>query len=249
MYRSIDDFIRTCAAIAGDPEAKYSYVKLLRITTSILGDFQFGILPNIITVDRVVQTNGTILLPNDTIQPLYVAQIKNCGGNRILFPFGARYNQVNPDREHFLDCDVTEIGDDVCPCEFYNYSGSLSAFYLWDRFYLENYGKTTSRYFGYYYFDQSNGRLDMYGANVGDLFLVSVKTVNEEYKVFPREAEEVIRSRVLQMYYESSDLNKSQYYFDQFRRHIRNYKHNKQDHFGPDEWVDAIRKEQSNAVR
>lgn len=250
--QALDQFVRDTCSLANDPEAKFLYVKFLRLSIAVMKELNLFIIPNMVTIDCPVGINGTIPMPSDTIEPKFVALIHQCNNKTYLLPFGHRERR-RATKLTFASCPTEDSNPPSnCPdLTLYNYTGELlHPFYVWNPFYLENYGKRTTRFYGFWDFIAEENRIELMGNTTeGNRFIITYKSMNDDMKLIPEDVVPAAQERVLQKHWAGTDPGKALYYERQFKINLRMFKHNRLNNYSAEDWLDMITGQYSNAVR
>lgn len=249
QYQGLDSFVRNLISRVNDPTGNFTYIKLLRLTLSNLGELNLFVVPSYQTIRGAVEDTLTIPLPEDTIRPTAAFIVKKCNGKDVLFRLGKR-DRVYEDTFQFANCPSNVQIDDCSTISVFNFYGQeLREFYLYNEFYGENYGRRSTRFWGFYSFDAVNNRIELIGPKVGDWILVVSEVANDSCKLIPKDLAPALAYKVLQQHYEGSDVRKSLYMERQFKIHLSEFKRHRQDSYSYEDYLDAITSEYANNVR
>lgn len=239
---TIDRFVRDILSSIGDEDAT-AYVRMVRIVSSVLEEQNLRAIPNIRKTRLAVESNYTIPMPDDCIEPQLIGKeltngyIAALGKRDDLRQFEGNDNCVTP--SYFPV--VTFANEDSEGIDFY-----------WNRP-DERYGRKDSRFYGYYRYDSEYNRvlIESEGISiaVGDMLAIAYRTSQVDHKCIPVDVSPAIRYMALQRFYESSDPGKAMYMFQMYRRFINDFRKQRLDKFSYQELLDAITSSFNSAPR
>ena len=246
-FKPIHDFVTDLTSEVNDPGGHYSFLKLLRLTTSVMQELNLWVIPNLYTQRFVIQDNGTVDMPEDCIQPVIGFVVKKCGTEEFLFPLG----KVDDRFARNITCSEFPEEPSVTDCNqvsLVNYYGRDQACWAWGA-YSERYGKRESRFFGLYSFDSVENRVHFRnGPAPGYTVVLTFKSSNDDYKRLPVDAAPMVRHRVLQRYYIPTDKGAASMHRNEFRVSLKMFKKGRLSGYSLNDYIDAMTSEFTMAV-
>lgn len=207
-------------------------------------------IPNMVTIDGVVNDAGNFPMPEDCIRPIINTWVKECkDGTPLCFPLGILDRQQ---AYQTIICPQPPEGpepSDCTPVEFYNYGGLNREFLVYSNWYYENYGKRQERFFGYVTYNVENNRLEFTGGPpAGEKVLITYRSDNSEAKVIPMDAVAMVRNFTLYRHWLSSDRFTAMEYWRQFKIAIRMFKRSRLSGYRYEDYLDSFTREYKFAI-
>lgn len=248
-YKGVNEFVRDLTSRVNDPTGDFTFVKLLRLTVSNLSELNLFVVPSLMTIKGAVEDTLTVPLPEDTIQPVAAFIYQTCAGNEFLFRLGKRERVYSPSYE-FASCPDALDTEACTAINTFNFYGEpFREFYLYTNFYGERYGKRNTRFYGWFSYDVVNQRLEVLGPTTGQILLVVCETANEDCKLIPTDVAPMLGYKVLQQYYESTNVGQAMYMERQFKIALNEFKRRRSDNYSYNDYLDAVTSEYSSNVR
>jgi len=233
ITQTLDSFVRDCAALVDDPEAKKSYVKLLRCARMGINDIGINVFPKIKTIKETVDSNLTVTLPKNCFKITSVAKWVKVGDQDCCYPIGEKSvcrPELIPGKK--FDCGETDAPREVDATSqgslsFLNYNAGILGLYYYGWYYGEFYGYKRDLFFGYYEHDEAEGRLILAPGmcvQENDVLVIEYETLDEMDPVVPVETQAMLRQRVLQYYWMNANTSKSNMAFSQFKVEVRQFR-------------------------
>lgn len=230
MYTTIDNFVRETLISAGiDLQANYS--RMLRIAIIAMDEIGLSVIPNQKSKTITVLDNLTAPAPEDCLQPTKAAKRINKDGKMYCLPLGRDDDMCLHDSEaieSFLNCnDKSGVGNEtpIVGSEYVNYNG-LNHYLPFASFYGEQYGFSADGFYGYYAFDKDNHRLNFESGGcikAGSKVFIQYKSSNETDKLIPTPAKPCLRARALQLFFETTNPNRAEYFRQELKSAIFRY--------------------------
>lgn len=260
---SIDRFVRDLCARVDDPDGTRSYMKLLRITTNAVEQMNLHFIPNIRSFFGTVADNGTMPVPENCIEPIHGSKYMVIGGVECVYPLGRNkesniYELAIKPANYWACPETPEAPTFNTESYYYNYPGISDGvdgrYHYLNWWYGENYGYHEHRVFGYWSFDESGRQIVFQSGGcvaVGDTVVFSYRTSgpDDKYKMIPNDIKFFLAERVLQQYWESTDVRKASYHFNQMQRNLREYQHDKAGNYTMEDFLNAFKRGYASAAR
>ena len=248
---NLDDFvINLCEAFLGDPDHK-SYMRVYRLAAQAIKELKINLLPTYESDVLKVKDNLTVTLPTRATAPISVDKYVRVGDVDCVYPL-----RISKDASHnVLEIVQKPANAWACPqvpesvdtsqlsqqYDYYTASGRLTAYYL-PHYYGEYFAYSESRFYGEYYWGKDNPSIIVFGPNgcvsKGDNVIVRYSVSDPALNIIPIDMNPIIRTRVLQWYWEASNPSKGAYYKREFQGEIAQKQRNEQ-RFSYDELIDA----------
>lgn len=260
-FITIDRFVRDLASSLGDPEAKKTYVPLLRLTVSAMDELHLNIIPVVESKMITVGDNLTAPLREDAVRVLQVMKYVKVGNRDCVYPLGQLDSfSFRPDEmivrpSNYWACDQSPSSSDGCNLTHkFFISGAPSDYWYLGHYYGEYYGYKETRFFGFWAYDDTYKRVVVQNGGCvseGDTLIVQYEILpcEDEFKLIPREARQMLRYFVLSQHWENTNPSKANYLFTQFKRFLRTYKQSRFRKYSYQDWLDAITSAYSSTAR
>lgn len=244
----------------GDSQHKL-YARVYRLSAMAIKELRLNLLPTYKSNVFQVAENLTVALPSEAMAPISVDKYIRVGNTDCVYPLrlvkdvSQNVYEIVQKPANAWAC--PEVPDSVDPdtlthsYDYYSNSGTRTAFYM-PHYYGEYFGYSESRYYGQYYWDKTNPDVVVFGPggciSIGDNVIIRYSVSDAQLNILPIDMVPIIRTRVLQWYWEASNTSKSQYYKREFQGEIAQRQRGLNT-FDYDELIDAhIRGYSSNNV-
>lgn len=246
-FKAIHDLVTDLSSEVNDPGGHYSFLKLLRLVTSVMEELNLWVIPNFYTQRFTIRENGTADMPEDCIQPVLAFVARACGTEEFLYPLGKADDRFARN----ITCSEFPEEPSVSDCgqvNLVNYYGADRASWAWGA-YSERYGKRESRFFGLYSFDSTENRVHFRnGPQPGQIAVITFRSANDDYKCLPVDAVPMVRHRVLQRYYIPIDKGAADRHRMEFRASLKMFKKGRLSGYSIHDYIDAFTSEFTMAV-
>lgn len=248
-YTPVAAVIKEIVASIEDPSYS-AELKVARLIGPVIREMSYNIAPSFRTIRVVVENNGTAPMPDDTMRPVKAFIEREANGDTVIFQIG-NMPLYDEDLPSSLSCDDIEplpasMGTISLP-NFYN--TPEQPFRYFNPYFLEEYGRRDTRFFGFWGYRPQQNRIEFSGIGTGEVIVVVYESSANIAKVVADVAIPVIRARVLQQYYEAANPNKSQYYHLELRRARAAYKRYELSGVSYEDYLDFITSSYSNEPR
>lgn len=252
-----DSFIRDICSALNDPEGKRLYVKALRQLGVVLRDLNFTV-PRIKSDSGVIGQALQLDMPYCCYDVIKAGRWVKVGNNDFVYPLGKRkgYEDI-PEAaisSHHGGVGCSEIPETVEAENFipyYNFQGyGVANFGYIGHYYGEYYAFRQSRFYSYFVYNENLNRIEIVDNGFikpGHVVVYSYLSAEDDYLI-PIEMEMVVRYRVMELMAEGENPRKASYYFNQYRRHLRQY-NDRKDTYSYQDYLDALTSEYSTVAR
>lgn len=250
--KTLDDIVFETAVQLGDLDGNKLGARLTRLANMIVDDFAFHVFPRSNESSVVVSDNLQAPIPNDCIEIRKAWRYVNVGGNAYVFQLG-QGSPIDVDAKKVATKPPNSFG---CPIPVPDASVKTninSNYYItyrntpvhYSRYYFgEVYDYPHSMFFGWWNADYQNGVINFSvgdSVEAGDTVIIKYKSSGlDGCLTVPKVASEVIRNRLLQLHWETTNPSKAQYFFQQFRIALDNYRDHRLDSISNDDLLDAM---------
>lgn len=247
-YQKLDEFVRDLCSRVNDPTGNFTYVKLLRLTLAQFTELNLFVIPSVRTIQGTVDSSLMLEMPDDNSYPISAFIYRTYQNSPVLFRLG------KIDRTHYISYEFASCPDEVdteiqTPIDLYNYNefGIYNA-RLYSEFYGEQYGRRTTRFYGYFSFDKENNRIEFVGLPEGEIVMVVYNSTSDDCRMIPSTVKPMLSYRVLQQFYETSSPGIARSMERQFKIHLAEFKR-LADNYSYDDYLDSITSEYASYPR
>jgi hypothetical protein len=245
-FRPTADVLQELQSEVNDLSGQLTGFKLANLMRSVLEELNLWVIPSFAVVKRTVESNSTIIMPDDCIRPLEVHKVQVYDGKRILLPYG-RHSTLKPESTYTCVAESSINPDSVKPLG--ETLGVLTDYWVWHPEYLESYGASDTRFFGFWTYHADLLYIEVSNVKTDDEFIIKYHSDNDNLKKIPIDAIPMVRNRILQRHWASSDQRTATYYLREFRRELLMFQKFRQSGWTIDDWADALSSQYSPTNR
>lgn len=248
-YTPVSTVVKEITASIEDPSHS-SELKVARLIGPVIREMAYNIAPSFRTARVAVESNGSAPMPDDTIRPVKAFIERTVGDERVIFQIG-NMELYDDDLPSSLSCgDITPLPASMASISLPNfYNTPEQPFRFFNPYFLEEYGRRDTRFFGFWGYRAQQNRIEFSGVGTGESIIVVYESSANTAKVVADVAIPVIRARVLQQYYEATNPGKSQYYHLELRRARAAYKRYQLSGVSYEDYLDWVTSSYSNEPR